>query len=223
MLRFVPFAVSEFGSLAPHAEAFLVELAKASQAHIGKNIGQLLSAWRRRFSLLINMAHADNVLGGVAAARVARDAQGPVTLHCLASLVAIGGWWSVLFAPVFIMIGNILDQCRSLDGTPGGTAFNSAALLRAAMVLHGLLASSMLGATCADGAVTALDILLAAGELRVGCYWPVGVAGAASLALLVTTGGVRGPPVPPSKMYAEDGRGFGTMWSGGWVSRVRGG
>jgi len=188
-------------------------------------------------------------------------AQGPVTLHCLASLVAIGGWWSVLFAPVFIMIGNILDQCRSLDGTPGGTAFNSAALLRAAMVLHGLLASSMLGATCADGfavgkcaaavllwpvclllacnvyvalifrtrnvflysAVTALDILLAAGELRVGCYWPVGVAGAASLALLVTTGGVRGPPVPPSKMYAEDGRGFGTMWSGGWVSRVRGG
>eukprot|EP00873_Tetraselmis_striata_P010214 jgi/Tetstr1/430478/TSEL_020286.t1 len=73
MLRFVPFAVSEFGSLAPHAEAFLVELAKASQAHTGKNIGQLLSAWRRRFSLLINMAHADNVLGGVAAARVARD------------------------------------------------------------------------------------------------------------------------------------------------------
>lgn len=78
-------------------------------------------------------------------------AQGPVTLHCLASLVAIGGWWSVLFAPVSIMIGNVLDQCRSLDGTPGGTAFNSAALLRAAMVLHGLLASSMLGATCADG------------------------------------------------------------------------
>eukprot|EP00873_Tetraselmis_striata_P040259 jgi/Tetstr1/460523/TSEL_005782.t1 len=69
MLRFVPFAVSEFGSLAPHAEAFLVELAKASHAHIGKKIGQLLSAWRRRFSLLINMAHEDNVLGGVAAAR----------------------------------------------------------------------------------------------------------------------------------------------------------
>mmetsp|Transcript_43550 Transcript_43550/g.112827 ORF Transcript_43550/g.112827 Transcript_43550/m.112827 type:complete len:84 (+) Transcript_43550:648-899(+) len=58
MLRFVPFAVSEFGSLAPHAEAFLVELAKASQAHTGQKIGQLLSAWRRRFSLLINMAHA---------------------------------------------------------------------------------------------------------------------------------------------------------------------
>eukprot|EP00873_Tetraselmis_striata_P004982 jgi/Tetstr1/425246/TSEL_015701.t1 len=73
MLRFVPFAVSEFGSLAPHAEAFLVELAKASQAHTGQNIGQLVSAWRRRFSLLINMAHADNVLGGVAAARAARD------------------------------------------------------------------------------------------------------------------------------------------------------
>eukprot|EP00873_Tetraselmis_striata_P026214 jgi/Tetstr1/446478/TSEL_003601.t1 len=73
MLRFVPFAVSEFGSLAPHAEAFLVELAKASQAHTGQKIGQLLFAWRRRFSLLINMAHADNVLGGVAAARAARD------------------------------------------------------------------------------------------------------------------------------------------------------
>eukprot|EP00873_Tetraselmis_striata_P045889 jgi/Tetstr1/466153/TSEL_010714.t1 len=39
MLRFVPFAVSEFGSLAPHAEAFLVELAKASHAHTGKKIG----------------------------------------------------------------------------------------------------------------------------------------------------------------------------------------
>eukprot|EP00873_Tetraselmis_striata_P044809 jgi/Tetstr1/465073/TSEL_009801.t1 len=73
MLRFVPFAVSEFGSLAPHAEAFLVELAKANQAHTGQKIGQLLFAWRRRFSLLINMAHADNVLGGVAAACAARD------------------------------------------------------------------------------------------------------------------------------------------------------
>eukprot|EP00873_Tetraselmis_striata_P006765 jgi/Tetstr1/427029/TSEL_017234.t1 len=73
MLRFVPFAVSEFGSLAPHAEAFLVELAKASHAHTGQKIGQLLSAWRRRFSLLIKMANADNVLGGVAAARAARD------------------------------------------------------------------------------------------------------------------------------------------------------
>eukprot|EP00873_Tetraselmis_striata_P026370 jgi/Tetstr1/446634/TSEL_034157.t1 len=70
MLRFVPFAVSEFGSLAPHAEAFLVELAKASHTLTGQKIGQLLSAWRRRFSLLINMAHADNVLGGVASAPV---------------------------------------------------------------------------------------------------------------------------------------------------------
>eukprot|EP00873_Tetraselmis_striata_P037738 jgi/Tetstr1/458002/TSEL_044513.t1 len=73
MLRFAPFAVSEFGSLAPHAEAFLVELAKASHTHTGQKIGQLLSAWRRRFSLLINMAYADNVLGGVASARAARD------------------------------------------------------------------------------------------------------------------------------------------------------
>eukprot|EP00873_Tetraselmis_striata_P027526 jgi/Tetstr1/447790/TSEL_035120.t1 len=73
MLRFVPFAVSKFGSLAPHAEAFLVELAKASHTHTGQKIGHLLSAWRRRFSLLINMAHADNVLGGVASARAARD------------------------------------------------------------------------------------------------------------------------------------------------------
>eukprot|EP00873_Tetraselmis_striata_P000684 jgi/Tetstr1/420948/TSEL_012008.t1 len=64
MLRFVPFAVSELGSLAPHAEAFLVELAKASHTHTGQKVGQLLFAWRRRSSLLINMAHADNVLGG---------------------------------------------------------------------------------------------------------------------------------------------------------------
>eukprot|EP00873_Tetraselmis_striata_P040351 jgi/Tetstr1/460615/TSEL_000540.t1 len=39
MLRFVPFAVSEFGSLAPHAEAFLVELAKASHTHTGQKKG----------------------------------------------------------------------------------------------------------------------------------------------------------------------------------------
>eukprot|EP00873_Tetraselmis_striata_P007955 jgi/Tetstr1/428219/TSEL_018260.t1 len=41
MLRYVPhpFAVSEFGSLAPHAEAFLVDLAKASHTHIGQKIG----------------------------------------------------------------------------------------------------------------------------------------------------------------------------------------
>eukprot|EP00873_Tetraselmis_striata_P043055 jgi/Tetstr1/463319/TSEL_008243.t1 len=69
MLRFVPFAISEFGSLAPHAEAFLVELAKASHTHTSQKTSQLLFAWRRRFSLLINMAHADNVLGGVAARR----------------------------------------------------------------------------------------------------------------------------------------------------------
>eukprot|EP00873_Tetraselmis_striata_P005081 jgi/Tetstr1/425345/TSEL_015794.t1 len=73
MLLFVPFAVSEFGSLAPHAEAFLVELAKAIHTHTGQKIGQLLSAWRCRFSALINVAHADNVLGGVAAGRAARD------------------------------------------------------------------------------------------------------------------------------------------------------
>eukprot|EP00873_Tetraselmis_striata_P006577 jgi/Tetstr1/426841/TSEL_017056.t1 len=87
MLRFVPFAVSEFGSLVPHAEAFLVELAKASQAHTGQKIGQLLSAWRRRFSLLIDMAHADNVLGGVAAARAARDVW--CSCACVASLVGM--------------------------------------------------------------------------------------------------------------------------------------
>eukprot|EP00873_Tetraselmis_striata_P013584 jgi/Tetstr1/433848/TSEL_023032.t2 len=81
MLRFVPFAVSEFGLLAPLAEAFLVELAKASHTHTGQKIGQLLSAWRRRLSMLINMAHADNVLGGVAAARTARD--GARAIVCL--------------------------------------------------------------------------------------------------------------------------------------------
>eukprot|EP00873_Tetraselmis_striata_P035034 jgi/Tetstr1/455298/TSEL_042134.t1 len=90
MLRFVPFAVSEFGSLAPHAEAFLVDLAKASQAHTGQKIGQLLSAWRRRFSLLINMAHADNVLGGVAAARAARDGASRRSSACVAMTRVIG-------------------------------------------------------------------------------------------------------------------------------------
>eukprot|EP00873_Tetraselmis_striata_P029736 jgi/Tetstr1/450000/TSEL_037052.t1 len=85
MLRIVPFdAMSEFGPLASHAESFSAELAKAQLAPCtpsGQEIGQLLSAWRRRFSLLINMAHADNVLGGVAAERTARDgAPAPATV-----------------------------------------------------------------------------------------------------------------------------------------------
>eukprot|EP00873_Tetraselmis_striata_P003701 jgi/Tetstr1/423965/TSEL_014576.t1 len=94
MLRFVPFAVSELGSLAPHAEAFLVELAKASHTHTGQKLGKLLSAWRRRFSLLINMAHADHVPGGVAAARAARDgAHAPASRRssaCVAMTRVIG-------------------------------------------------------------------------------------------------------------------------------------
>eukprot|EP00873_Tetraselmis_striata_P016124 jgi/Tetstr1/436388/TSEL_025220.t1 len=94
MLRFVPFAVSEFGSLAPHAEALLVELAEASHTHTAQKTGRLLSAWRRRFSVPINMAHADNVLGGVAAARAARDgAPAPASRRssaCVATTRVIG-------------------------------------------------------------------------------------------------------------------------------------
>eukprot|EP00873_Tetraselmis_striata_P013373 jgi/Tetstr1/433637/TSEL_000008.t1 len=49
-LRLVPFAVSEFGSLAPHAEAFLVDFAKASHKHIGQKFGQLLGRGRTKAS-----------------------------------------------------------------------------------------------------------------------------------------------------------------------------
>ena len=72
-LRFVPFAVSEFGALGPHAQAFLVELAKLAAPRRGVPEGKWLSSWRRKFSLVVNMAHADNALSGVAAAAAARD------------------------------------------------------------------------------------------------------------------------------------------------------
>eukprot|EP00873_Tetraselmis_striata_P017855 jgi/Tetstr1/438119/TSEL_026742.t1 len=122
MLRFVPFAVSEFGSLAPHAEAFLVELAKASHTDTGQKIGQLLSAWRRHFSLLINMVHADNdVLGGFAAAHAARDvgvralqrqhAPAPASAAHDAALAATARWCATS------------DVYRKMPRTPlGGTA-----------------------------------------------------------------------------------------------------
>eukprot|EP00873_Tetraselmis_striata_P013951 jgi/Tetstr1/434215/TSEL_023326.t1 len=83
--------VSKFGSLASHAEAFLVELAKASHAHIGQNIGQLLSAWRCRFSMLINVAHADNVLGVLRVAeKDAAELAADLALGGLRRLLAYG-------------------------------------------------------------------------------------------------------------------------------------
>jgi hypothetical protein len=64
----IPFAVTEFGALGAHATAFLTELAKQAAASKGMHVGKLLASWRRKVSLAVNVAHADNVLRGLSAA-----------------------------------------------------------------------------------------------------------------------------------------------------------
>jgi hypothetical protein len=66
--RFIPFAVTEFGSLGGHATAFLTELAKQATASKGVHVGKLLASWRRKFSLAVHVAHAENVLRSLFAA-----------------------------------------------------------------------------------------------------------------------------------------------------------
>jgi hypothetical protein len=67
-IRFIPFAVTEFCTLGGHATAFLTELAKHASASKGMHVGKLLASWRRKFSLAVHVAHADNVLRGLSAA-----------------------------------------------------------------------------------------------------------------------------------------------------------
>jgi hypothetical protein len=61
---FIPFAVTEFGTLSGHATPFLTELAKHAAASNGMHVGKLLASWRRKVSLAVHVAHADNVLRG---------------------------------------------------------------------------------------------------------------------------------------------------------------
>ena len=67
-IHFIPFAVTEFGTLGGHATAFLMELAKQPAASKGMHVGKLLASWRRKVSLAVHVAHADNVLRGLSAA-----------------------------------------------------------------------------------------------------------------------------------------------------------
>jgi hypothetical protein len=67
-VRFIHFAVTEFGTLGGHATAFLTELDKKAAASKGMNVGKLLASCRRNVSLAVHIAHADNVLRGLSEA-----------------------------------------------------------------------------------------------------------------------------------------------------------
>jgi hypothetical protein len=67
-IRFIPFAITEFGSLGGHATAFLTELTKQGAASKGMHVGHVLASWRRKISLAVHVAHVDNVLRGLHAA-----------------------------------------------------------------------------------------------------------------------------------------------------------
>jgi hypothetical protein len=67
-IRFIPFVVTECGTLGGHATAFLTKLAKQATASKGMHLGKLLVSWRRKVSLAVHVAHADNVLRSLCAA-----------------------------------------------------------------------------------------------------------------------------------------------------------
>jgi hypothetical protein len=69
-IRFIPFAVTEFGVLGSHATVFLLELAMRTRASKGMHVGKVLASWRRKISLAVHVAHADNVLRGMSVAAV---------------------------------------------------------------------------------------------------------------------------------------------------------
>jgi hypothetical protein len=67
-IRFISSVVTEFGTLGGHATAFLTELAKRTATSKWMPVGRLLASSRRRVSVAVHVAHADNVLRGVEAA-----------------------------------------------------------------------------------------------------------------------------------------------------------
>jgi hypothetical protein len=67
-IRFIPFAVAEFGTLGGHATAFLTERAKQATASTGMHVGKLWASWRRKVSLAVHVAPSDNFLRGLSAA-----------------------------------------------------------------------------------------------------------------------------------------------------------
>jgi hypothetical protein len=63
VIRFIPFAITEFGTFGGHATALLTELVKQAAASTkGMHVGKLFAYWRRKVSLAVHIAHADNVL-----------------------------------------------------------------------------------------------------------------------------------------------------------------
>jgi hypothetical protein len=67
-IRFIPFAVTEVGTLGGHATAFLTEPAKQATASKGMHLGKSLASLRRKVSLAVHVAHVENVLRGLSAA-----------------------------------------------------------------------------------------------------------------------------------------------------------
>jgi hypothetical protein len=61
-IRFIPFAVTKFGTLGGHATALVTEFAKQAAASKGMHVGKLLVSWRRKVSLAVHFTHADNIL-----------------------------------------------------------------------------------------------------------------------------------------------------------------
>jgi hypothetical protein len=54
-IRFIPFAVTDFGTLGGHATAFLTGMAKHAAASKGPHVGKLLVSWRRKVSLAVHV------------------------------------------------------------------------------------------------------------------------------------------------------------------------
>jgi hypothetical protein len=67
-IRFIRFAVMEFGALGGQATAVLTKLANQATASKGMHVGKWLASWCRKVSLAVHVAHTDNVLRGFSAA-----------------------------------------------------------------------------------------------------------------------------------------------------------
>jgi hypothetical protein len=67
-IRLIPFAITEFSALGGHATALLIEFDRQAAASKGMHVGKLLASWRRKVSLVAQVAHADNNLRGLPAA-----------------------------------------------------------------------------------------------------------------------------------------------------------
>jgi hypothetical protein len=62
-VRFIPFSITEFSTFGGHATALLTELTKQAAVCKGTmHVAKLLASWRRKLSLAVHAAHADNVV-----------------------------------------------------------------------------------------------------------------------------------------------------------------